>query len=331
MAGESQGMPKVDGFIPPRILRGAYTQTILASSRIRAVGDNPMKDAAQEMVFDAGDGVRLQGFISRQRSGEPLGLVILLHGWEGSADSTYILHSGRFFYRHGYDVFRLNFRDHGNTHHLNEGVFYAILLDEVFNTLKAASALSGGRSVFLMGFSLGGNFALRVARRCVEAPIENLRHVIAVSPAIDPSRATDAIDGSPLLRWYFLRKWRRSLSIKQGLYPQLYDFRDIMAVNTIRGLTDSLLKKYSSYKDTQEYFRGYSLTGESVRAIETPTTIIASRDDPAIPSRDFSELVLGPSTRLVMHDFGGHNGFLEGVFDAAWYERFALNTFSTSF
>src|SRR5690606_5027436 len=124
-----------------RFLRGAYTQTILASSGIRALGGNPMRAAAREMIFDAGGGIRLQGFISRQSSRVPSGLVILLHGWEGSADSTYMLHSGRYFYDLGYDVFRLNFRELSNTHHLNEGVIYAILLDEVFNSVRAAAAL----------------------------------------------------------------------------------------------------------------------------------------------------------------------------------------------
>jgi hypothetical protein len=317
-------------FIPPLFLRGAYTQTILASARIRALGRNPMREAESEILIDAGGTIRLQGFFSAQRTRPALGLVILLHGWEGSAESTYIMHSGRYLYDQGYNIFRLNFRDHGNTHHLNEGVFYAILLDEVFNAVKTASGLPGPSRVFLMGFSLGGNFALRIARKCSDEAIENLRHVVAVSPAIDPSKATDALDQSLLLRWYFLKKWRRSLAIKQKIYPHLYDFQGIMKLETLRALTDALLKKYSSYKDTQAYFMGYTLTGESIKALSIPATIIASRDDPAIPSDDFSGLVLGASTRLFMHDFGGHNGFLEGVFKPTWYEKYAGKIFAAA-
>ncbi len=79
LTGEGSGMPKDNRFIPPRFLRGAYTQTILASSRVRAFGGNPMKEAAREMICDAGGGIRLQGFISRQSSRVPSGLIILLH------------------------------------------------------------------------------------------------------------------------------------------------------------------------------------------------------------------------------------------------------------
>jgi len=316
-----------DRFLPPGYLRGTYTQTILASARIRALGRNPMKDASQEMIIDAGEGVRLQGFYSPQKNEPPLGLVILLHGWEGSSDSTYISHSGRFFYERGYAVFRLNFRDHGDSHHLNEGIFYSVLLNEVFNGVRKATGLPGGGRSFLMGFSLGGNFALRIARKCRQEPIENLRHIVSVSPAINPSSATDAIDGSSLLRWYFLKKWKRSLKKKQDLFPQLYDFRDMLLMDNLRELTGVLLRRYSTYPDTEMYFRDYAITPETLSHIDIPTTIIASRDDPAIPIRDYSGLEPGPKVGMYIHDFGGHNGFLHGVFSPTWYEREAMKIF----
>jgi len=317
-----------DRFIPPRYLRGSYTQTVLASARIRAMGRNPMRDASREMIIDAGDGVRLQGFFSPRPGQRPAGLVILLHGWEGSAESTYILHSGRFFFEQGFSVFRLNYRDHGNTHHLNEGIFRAIMLDEVFNAVAKAAGLEENVPCHLMGFSLGGNFALRIARRCYEKPIANVRHVISVSPVIDPSRATDAIDHSPLLRYYFLKKWRRSLALKQERFPHLYDFRDIMRRDTIRSLTDALFERYNTGFDTESYFREYAIHRDALADVTTPTTIVTARDDPAIPAEDFPGLLLSPSVRLIMHEYGGHNGFLEGVLAATWYEKKALELFS---
>ena len=261
-------------FIPPRWLRGMYTQTILASSRIRTLGRNPMLDVSREVILDAGDGVRLQGFFSPQVYQDPKGLVILLHGWEGSSSSTYILHTGRYFYDHGYAVFRLNLRDHGQTHHLNEGLFYGTLLDEVFTSIKQAAALSDGRAVFLAGFSLGGNFALRIARKASDEPIDNLRGVMAISPALDPSKSTDKIDGNPLLKWYFLRKWKRSLMVKQELYPGLYDFSDVVLLDSTRAMTDVLVARYGTYRDSNEYFRGYTLDADFFKDVSVPLTIV---------------------------------------------------------
>ena len=314
-------MKENNAFLPPVCLRGVYTQTILASARVRALGTNPMCEASQEMILDGGDGVRLQGFFSPQVHGESKGLVILLHGWEGSSSSTYILHTGRLLYNHGYDVFRLNLRDHGETHHMNEGMFYGTLLDEVFASVKQASKLSDGKGVFLAGFSLGGNFVLRIARRASDEPINNLRGVMAVSPALDPGKATDEIDGNPLLRWYFMKKWRRSLNIKQKLYPRLYDFSDIVSLHSTRIMTDVLVARYGTYRDSDEYFNGYTLGADSLKDVRVPLTIVISRDDPVIPIDDFYRLQLSDTTDLVVHDYGGHNGFIYGAFSSTWYER----------
>ena len=217
-------------------------------------------------------------------------MVMLLHGWEGSVGSAYILSAGKHFFENGYSVFRLNFRDHGNSHHLNEGLFYATLTDEVFQAVQQASAIEDGLNFFLVGFSLGGNYALRIGHICAKEPIKNLRHIVSISPVIDPDKATGAIDGNLMIRKYFLSKWRRSLTLKQKLFPGKYDFGDIISLNSCRSITDRLIESYSSYKDAAEYFRGYTITGDTISGITVPTTIIASKDDPVIPVCDFYAL-----------------------------------------
>lgn len=311
-------------FNPPLLLRNASLQTVLSSLRLRTLGRNPMLEASQEMIFSVGDGVRLQGFYSPQKGTEPKGLAILLHGWEGSAESTYIIHTGRFLYFHGYEVFRLNLRDHGRTHHLNEGLFYGTLLDEVAEATAKAAALCRKGPVLLMGFSLGGNFALRVAGRLGKQADTPLCHAFAVSPALDPGKATDSIDSHPLLRRYFLAKWKRSLIRKQELYPELYDFSRMLSGATVRQLTDALIEQSGRYASSDEYFAGYTLKNDFFQGITVPLTIVVSEDDPAIPTDDFRSLRLAPHHRLIIHTYGGHNGFLYGMFAPAWYEREAI-------
>ncbi|MCK7507659.1 MAG: alpha/beta hydrolase [Desulfobacterales bacterium] len=94
--------------------------------------------------------------------------------------------TGRALFRRGYDVFRLNFRDHGRSHHLNSGIFYAARLPEVFEAVRTAARSAGARPVFLIGFSLGANFALRVALRCARNPIPKLKHVGGHQPRARP-------------------------------------------------------------------------------------------------------------------------------------------------
>lgn len=317
-------------FNPPLFLRNPRIQTYLASSRVRAKGKNSMLDASKEVIIDTGTGVRLLAGYSPNMNAYSKGTVLLLHGWEGSIESAYILSAGRFLFNNGFSVFRLNFRDHGESHHLNKGLFYATLIDEVFGAVKAVSEITGDSPLFLAGFSLGGNFALRIGQMHSKEPVMNLRHIVSISPVINPDKATNAIDRNIIIRRYFLLKWRRSLSLKQKLFPELYDFREIIPLKSCRSITDRLIEHYSSYKDADEYFKRYAITNSTLNDISIPATIITSKDDPVIPVNDFYSLNAKAPVNLVIHSYGGHNGFINNLSFDCWYEEKMIRLFERS-
>src|ERR1700754_1821064 len=92
--------PSVDptSFTPPRWLRNGHVQSILPSLKLRKPWLNrrarELLSVSVDHILDCGDGVRLLGhYSSQQAAGRPPAqdLVILLHGWEGSAESLYVL------------------------------------------------------------------------------------------------------------------------------------------------------------------------------------------------------------------------------------------------
>ena len=312
-------------FTPPFYLRSTFAQTLLAS-RIPSQGHNLMLASAREVTLNPVADIRLQGFYSPQTAGVAKGLVVLLHGWEGSVNSAYMLRTGRSLYEQGFAVFRLNYRDHGETHHLNHGLFYAVLLDEVFGAVRQLAQDAGDLPVFLAGFSMGGNFALRIARRHTETPLPNLKHIFSISPALDPEKSTQAIDAYPLLRKYFRKKWSRSLLKKQALFPELYNFNDVLKLETIMEMTEVMVQRYSDYPSSADYFSHYAVLGDALANITIPVTIVTAQDDPIIPAADFYDLKLPASTELIVHRYGGHNGFLEALSGKAWYQQKMLET-----
>jgi len=314
-------------FNPPLYLRNPRLQTFLASFKMRAAGRNPMLDDSRRIILETDRGVRLLCAYAKQKRLRAKGLVILIHGWEGSADSTYIRTTGRAIYRRGYDLFRLNLRDHGPSHHLNRGLFYATLLEEVHDAVRQAAMMGEGRPVFLAGFSLGGNFALRVARRCVTHDIPQLRHVVAISPVLDPDKATDRIDADRLILAYFRRKWARSLLTKQGAFPLDYDFRPALSLSTIREMTDWLISRHTDFSDSRAYFHAYSLLKGAIFDLNLSATILTAADDPIIPVSDFRDLRLNRNTRLVIRRYGGHIGFIENYRLSCWYENQMVGLF----
>jgi len=319
----------IDPFKPPLYLKPTVIQTMLASLKIRTWGKKTLLHKEKPIVLETKNNARLLGVYSPRPEEKHRGLVILLHGWEGSSHSTYMVTCGDYLYRNGFSIFRLNLRDHGSSHHLNKGLFYATLLDEVWEAVHQASRFGRGLPVYLVGFSLGGNFAIRIAAAYAGQDSCRLSRVVSISPVLDPDKATDRIDNNSLILSYFLKKWRRSLILKQALYPDLYDFSDILEMRSLREMTATLLNKHTHYADTHEYFHAYSIQPELTRQITLPLTILTAADDPIIPIEEFQQLKPGASTRVIMLEHGGHNGFIEGLFQPAWYDRFLLNLFET--
>lgn len=306
-------------FKPKPWARNPHIQSMLASSRLRAPLKNEMARAARPVILDGGDGVRLLGFHSVQTQREPKALVLILHGWEGSAESTYVLRTGRFLYRRGCDIFRLNLRDHGATHHLNPGIFHGALTGETVAAVAHAARLSLGRPFFVVGFSLGGNFAMRIAQRRNGAAIGPLRHVICISPTIDPLRSTLCIDnGLPIYRHYFLHKWKKSLRCKQALFPRLYNFDDMLHMDRALAMTEKLVRRYTDFRDYRDYFNRYTLSGDALDDLAVPVTAITAADDPVIPVDDFHQLGAKPRLRLLIQARGGHCGFIDPFPCGSW-------------
>jgi predicted alpha/beta-fold hydrolase len=316
-------VPLHSSFDPPVGLRSAHLQTILSSLKIRARGEKQLDREAREILVDAGDSVRLLGYYTGQKTGSSRGLILLLHGWEGRSDSTYIMTTGGFFHRRGYDIFRLNLRDHGDSHHLNEGLFNSSLIEETHRAVQNVAGMKENLPFFIVGFSLGGNFAMRIALRNGGQPICNLRHVVAVSPVLDPRKATDAMDrGLFVYRSYFVKKWKRSLRKKQSLFPHRYNFDELMGCQTLMEITERILPRYSPYPTPQEYFRTYTLTDRRFSELSVPLLVLAAADDPIIPVEDFLRLEGNHHLRVQVEQHGGHCGFLRNYRLQSWIPEF---------
>ena len=321
-------MKQNDAFIPPFYLRNPMLQTVLSSSMLRTLGRNPMIQNSAEHIIDAGKGVRLHGYFSRQNNVSSKGLVLLLHGWEGSANSAYIQSTGKYLFDNGYDVFRLNFRDHGESHHLNQGLFLGTLIDEAFAAVKKIAGMAEGRPFYVTGFSMGANFAIRIALKNGKSAVGNLKHVISINPPLDPMKSTVNIDRKNLIRSYFIKKWKRSLALKQSLYPGVYDFGDILKMNSCMEMTDVLVRRYTEYEGAEDYFSHYNLKKGYLNKIKTGLTIIMAEDDPVISIEDFYDTEMNENVNLILHKYGGHCGYIEGIGLRSWYQKKLIEIFN---
>ncbi len=302
--------------------KNRHLQSILASARWRLWPlrkHNPVKQSQHQELIET-PLATLQGFYSPhpQNNGR---LAILIHGWEGSAESTYLQRMAHRLYSEGISVYRMNLRDHGDSHHLNEDLFHSCRLAEVVAAIEQLNHRFSKQKTYLIGFSLGGNFAVRAATDNTL----NLAGVYAVSPPVNPENSMHAIEASKLYGPYFLRKWKRSLLKKQNHYPHLFEGHDWQQMTSLRELTETLVLKHTEYTSIHDYFHGYSLTPEVIRNIKSPTQIITAWDDPVIPFADFSTIDRLANIKLVTTPTGGHCGFIKNWRLHSWVEDYIIN------
>ena len=321
-------------FLPPRLLRGPHVQSVLSSSPLRAIRArrrlHAIEASHEAMVLDVGNGIRLQGVHSMRPGTEPRGLVVLLHGWEGSVDSNYMRLTAARLLGAGFAVFRLNFRDHGDSHDLNEGLFHSNRIDEVVRAACRVAAQWPQLPLFAAGYSLGGNFALRLALRAPEAGLP-LQRVAAICPVLDPARTMAQMEaGLPIYLRYFEYKWRRSLARKRALFPHTHGFGDDVLKLRMRALTEWMVLRHTDFATLDEYFEGYSVAGERLRALQVPADVLMAEDDPVIPAQEFTGIAGFPHLHVEMAPHGGHCGFIETAALDGYAERWVVERLSTA-
>ena len=316
-----------DPFAPPRWLRNRHVQSVYASlpfHRLRiARRAREFVAASRRVVVECGDGVRLLALHARQPDDTRTDrtLVIVLHGWEGSADSLYALSIGQALYARGCDVVRLNLRDHGGSEDLNPELFHSCRIAEVVGAVKRLHDDHPRHRLHVVGFSLGGNFALRVAVRARPAGIRIAR-VVAVCPVLDPAHTLEALDrGFRLYRGYFINSWRRSLRRKRAAWPDRYELGDMLRLDNLTEMTAQLVARYTDYPALEDYLRGYSLVGDVLSALDVPSRLIAALDDPIIPAADLERIAQVSALTITRVRLGGHCGFHDGRSRAGWLER----------
>jgi uncharacterized protein len=346
-------------FRPRAPLRSAHLQSTLGSLpplgllvRYRA---RTLLAAAQILLLDCGDGVRLQAEYSASVSGRAevtagtgtgtgvgsgvgVGagvsalehgrrLAVLLHGWEGSARSSCVLSLGAALHAGGYEVLRLNLRDHGGTQHLNREIFHSCRLPEVVGAVRAIAGCFAGVPLYLAGFSLGGNFLLRVAAQA--GLPASVRGVVAVSPVLEPAATLRALEQGPALyRQTLLWRWSRSLRLKQRAWPGVHDFSALIRLADLRAMTAALVREHTGLAGIDEYLRGYAITGERLAALPVPCAVLLAEDDPLVPASDLRRLSLSPELRVWRARFGGHCGFLDAWAAPSAADRFVLERFA---
>jgi predicted alpha/beta-fold hydrolase len=312
-------------FVPHPAIKNGHAQTIFGSFIPRPT---PLLDAqSQPRYFDVAPRTRVLGEVCWQANKLQTPSLILLHGMEGSINSGYMRGTAEQALAAGFNVLRLNHRNCGGTENLTPTLYHAGLTDDVRRIISELIEEDGLKEIFVVGYSLGGNVALKLAGEYGKAIPKEVKGVIAVSPSMDLSSCANAIEmrSNFLYHARFIISLRNRMKRKARLFPEEYDIKKLGGIWTIRKFDDTYTSRHAGFRDVHDYYERASAI-QVIGAIAVPTLILQSKDDPFIPFAPFESPALkeNPNIALLATEQGGHVGFISASKDAAdrfWYEK----------
>ena len=322
-----------DSFNPPIGLKNRHMQTILSSMGPRKLKTNrhllALESKQKDYVLDCGKGIRLAGALNIAGKKPSKKVAILIHGWEGSIKSSYVVSMATHLLSNGIDVFRLNLRDHGDTHHLNEKIFNSTMVDEVIGAIEDFQRREQYLQHYLIGFSLGGNFSLRVAAYAKGRDL-SLDSVIVFCPVVHAKASCEVLNESKnwVYSQYFVRKWKRSLVKKLEHYPHYQYKSDLEGMKTLDQMNKQLIPAYTEFSDIDDYFDAYAVAGDRLADTICPCYLHFSKDDMIIPIDGVKELNKLDNLNIMITEYGGHCGYISNWYFDSWQDQRALEIIS---
>jgi predicted alpha/beta-fold hydrolase len=204
----------------------------------------------------------------------------------------------------------MDLRGCGNGMALARRPYHGGCSDDVRAAAEAITRWSPQSHLVVIGFSLGGNIALKLAGEASDRPLPNLAAVVAVSPPIDMVRCCELL-ASPRNRIYemhYVRGLTRQVRQRRAMHasePAVIFPRRL----GMRIFDDLYTAPIWGFDGALDYYRRASAL-PLIPRISVPTFILTAADDPFIAVQSFESLRAPTNVEVSILPHGGHLGFL---------------------
>jgi uncharacterized protein len=297
--------------------------TLYAWARTRTFPGLPPPEAR---FFDVADDARVLAHGHWQSDRRTRPTVVLLHGLEGSSEAHYMAGMADKAWARGCNVVRLNQRNCGGTEHLSRGLYHSGLTADPLAVLTELRHRDGLTRFGIIGYSLGGNIALKLAGELGGDAFPELSAVAAVSPVIELDACMRAIERrqNRIYEWNFCRNLQARMRRKVRAFPGSFDLSGLWKVWSIRTFDDRYTAPHHGFAGAADYYHRASAM-RVIDRVARPSLIVSAEDDPFVPSTIFSDsLVAGnPHITRQITRHGGHCAFVGEAngYDGYWAER----------
>jgi predicted alpha/beta-fold hydrolase len=318
---------------PPARLRSGHWMTLYTWGRPRHF---PRLPEPVIRYFDVAPDARVLAHCHWQRPAHEHPVLIALHGLEGSSSAHYMRGIADKAFAAGFSVVRLNQRNCGGTERLSAGLYHSGLTSDPAAVIRELIDVDRVPAIAVVGYSLGGNLALKLAGEYGEHAPPPLGAIAAVSPTMDLALCVAALErpSNRLYQWNFVRNLKRRMRRKARLFRGRFPIERLAGVRTVREFDDAFTAPHHGFRDAADYYhRASALRGAA--HIRVPTLILSAADDPFVPAEQFDDPAIrtNPSITVRITPFGGHCGFVAddpAGYDGYWAERVVVDFAASS-
>ena len=313
---------KLPTFVPRRGLSGGHRQTLASFFLSRSFTLPP----AEARYVEVEPGIQILVHCHWQSDRENALTIIIVHGLEGSSDSTYMLGIAAKGLAIGMNVVRMNQRNCGGTETLAPTLYHSGRSQDIAAVAQNLIEQDRISRFALAGYSMGGNLVLKLAGEWGSAGPRQFRSVAAVCPAINLAASADALHSrsNRLYELYFLWNLSRRLRTKARLFPGAFDPSRLRGIRSLREFDDRITAFYCGFTGADDYY-DRSAAAHVIDRIAVPTLILNAANDPFIRilPETRRKILDNPQITFVETEDGGHCSYLadtNGSNDGRWAE-----------
>jgi len=252
-------------------------------------------------------------------------IVILCHGLEGSSDSKYIQATAKLLSKNGYSIAAMNYRFCSGEINRQLITYHSGKTDDLHAVINYV--LPHYDSVYLVGFSLGGNLILKYNGDGLFNLSSKVKASVAISVPVDLKGSSIALQRreNTFYNWRFLRTLSKKMHLKHKQFPDDLEIKSLKLIKNLTDFDEYFTSKINGFKDAQDYYFKAS-SKQFIPNISKPTLLINAMDDPFLSESCFpvSEAKKNSNFNLMTPHYGGHVGFISKG-DFYWSEHQILN------
>ena len=290
---------------PPFLFKNGHFSTIY-NGLWRKIGDFQQKRERIDL-FD-GDFLDLDWSFTEEVSDK---VVILLHGLEGHGQRPYIRGGAKAMNASGFDACAVNFRGcSGDTNRLFRS-YHSGATEDLAAVIDHILSHKKYNEIYLKGFSLGGNMAMKYLGENRKIPKE-IKAAVGISVPCDLHSSLKELlkaKNFPYAR-RFKKHLVEKLYLKLPLFPDKISKSDIEKIRTLKDFDDIYTSRAHGFKNAVDYYEKCSCL-QFLPNIKIPSLIINAKNDSFFGQEcyPFKEAQENRKLHLETPRYGGHVGF----------------------